>query len=1344
MKSVGARGSSVFALRGLILIVLCAVIVVVAGAGTAKAVRTRSYTGVSFGPEGTQSADTFQKTGTLAVDQSTGDVYVVDTFASRIYKFDSAGEPLAFSSTGTNWISAEAGEMASARIAIAPPGSPGGTAGDIYFTKTGPYSPPGSAPPSVVVYAPSGEELTSFGPLAESASCGIATNSAGHIFGMFGDRIFEYVPSSNPPTESDLVQASGVLGLGFCRIAADDVGNIYISELNSPEFQGLYRLEGVEDRSLTKISSEGAYGLAVNSLNGVLLASGVSEVTEYSAGGATKLGDFGAGRVEGSGVGIYPATEEVYVTNPNSGRVDVFGPPLALPGVSLGDPVFSDPARASLHGSVDPEGIPVTECKFEYGLTTTSEYEHAVSCSPFPSSITGNIPVEAAAGELDTDGQTYRFRLRATNANGTNSSPEERFETPASVDTAPATSVTETTATLNGRVFPNGRQYSVCEFEYGPVSLEGFQSTAPCNPAAAAVPPDSSFHPVAAELSELLPDNVTYRYRLKATNLGGTVFGKSLKFTTSGEPQISEVKAVDADQHAALLRALVNPSGFDTSYKVEWGPTDAYGTDAASGVIEADQGPTMVEAKIEGLNVDTAYHFHVVVSNVAGEKVSIDRRVEALNGCGLPQMRCLELVSPRDPGPTASPGHGAGLLEFEQQFQAADRSGALAYVSEGGFPDATRGAEVFYRGIRSGTEWSTTQVAPPVTVLDETQGEHSNSSRNLTLSSELSCGLTETNQNIPGSTPAMRQVVEAGGENLFRMNGDGSYTPVTTSPPENIQLTTVDQNAYFFSPGMSQDCRKVYFSSVYRYPGTEAVGNLASNGHSLYLYEWSEATGLHAVGFVPSPSGTEVPVAAEPGNSRGSKYAERNAVAADGSQIFFTAERQVGKNVGEVGEGITGLFVRRDGVTHDVSLSETSVPDVSPEYQWASPDGSKVFFTAPAGLTAESSAGGTDLYEYDLAKQPSEQPLKDLSVNRIEPSADVAGIVGASEDGSRIYFAASGRMVSGQGLSAGENRDAETYSLYLLDGEDLRFVATVSSGGKDTSLNHTSTLLISNSATVTSQTTPEGRYLLFESEFPATSYEGGGVREVYLFDAGAPSEAISCLSCRPYGETAVRPASNFHPLLAATKANQLNPSTAPRTLTLVDGSPTVTFASVDPLASGAVEGRVGLYEWSHGQLFLLAAESGAFQSSNGQGQEDLPGNQPVVRLMGFDADGSDLYFSTPTSQNWENTTAPYFVYDARIGGGFAPPPAKLAPCNPIVEGQCQAKPAESPRAAPGAATSNFIGPSNPKPKQCKKNFVRKKTRCVKKSRHNKRGKHKKKRHRGSGKLYGTGKRGAGK
>ena len=163
----------------------------------------------------------------------------------------------------------------------------------------------------------------------------------------------------------------------------------------------------------------------------------------------------------------------------------------------------------------------------------------------------------------------------------------------------------------------------------------------------------------------------------------------------------------------------------------------------------------------------------------------------------------------------------------------------------------------------------------------------------------------------------------------------------------------------------------------------------------------------------------------------------QNTVSEDGSRVFFSATRQTSPNPSEIGK--KGIFVREDGTTtRDLSLSQTSTPDESATYQWATPDGSKVFFTANAGLTDESSSEGTDLYVYDLESEE----LSDLTPYEGAGGAQVAGFVAAAEDGSRVYFASRNQLVPGRGKTLAKNQSDETYSIYGVSNGEFDFVGT--------------------------------------------------------------------------------------------------------------------------------------------------------------------------------------------------------------------------------------------------------------------------------------------------------------
>lgn len=79
-----------------------------------------------------------------------------------------------------------------------------------------------------------------------------------------------------------------------------------------------------------------------------------------------------------------------------------------------------------LHGSLNPNGVAVTDCHFDLGTTTS--YGQTVGCNPsYVGSGTSSAAISAAIG-VDP-GTTYHYRLVATNTNGTANGQDMTFTT---------------------------------------------------------------------------------------------------------------------------------------------------------------------------------------------------------------------------------------------------------------------------------------------------------------------------------------------------------------------------------------------------------------------------------------------------------------------------------------------------------------------------------------------------------------------------------------------------------------------------------------------------------------------------------------------------------------------------------------------------------------------------------------------------------------------------------------------------------------------------------------------------------------------------------------------------
>ena len=396
-------------------------------------------------------------------------------------------------------------------------------------------------------------------------------------------------------------------------------------------------------------------------------------------------------------------------------------------------------------------------------------------------------------------------------------------------------------------------------------------------------------------------------------------------------------------------------------------------------------------------------------------------------------------------------------------------------------------------------------------------------------------------------------------------------------------------------------------------------------------------------------------------------------VSADGSKIFFLTQGS-----GADCKGPDSLFMRVDGMeTVEVSapapgvqISERSAV----RYNFASPDGSEVFFNTGTPLTGQST-GLNELFMYDTVTR-----ALTLAASGVPPRSGKGGDSGngylLSNDASIVYYDTSGTI---------KRYDVRTGS--------TTFVATVS---------------VPMLAEEPWYTTPDGRFLVFASgshqpgvvEFIGPhglepELRGAGQDELYRYDAATGN--VTCVSCgagtAPAAGAMIEPRFN-------SVVYQTRDATPPFIDISADGQRAFfqTTAQLVPQDTNSIETQINevsgspgmdVYEW---EAFGVEEEPGVFCRESVGCTHLLSSGDAVgpEYFLGASADGRDVFLSSAAQLLPQATPEFTNIYDARAGGGFASR-ATTAECL-----SCQGVGSPPPLFA-GGASESFSGAGNPPP-----------------------------------------------
>jgi hypothetical protein len=485
-------------------------------ASPALAMKYRSLPSAEFGTAGSGNGQIEQAMG-LAIDDSTGDVYVADTGNNRVEKFDAKG----------NYISQLTGAETPAK------------------SFAGVYNV--AVDNSCALHKLTGSECTKTFPLSGDVYVVDREHKVVDAFDPSG-KYLSQITGSSPSTPFGPILQS---------VAVDPEGNIWVAELlkilvfgSTGEFFGSFEVgEYICEKSLGTDSRDDVYAVGCNGglvkfgpageilsfsvggplarSSGVAVNMATNHVLSVASGGIQEFGPFGEPygtiiqQVESAGnaIAVNDSTELLYAASGHN--VSIFEE--SIPAKVLSSQV-AEPRRTSavVLSHIDPEGGTI-RYRIDYGETSNygqHTFEPEIKAS-------NNEQVAELGIEGLAPGRVYHYSLQVTNPAGTITTPDATFTTaaatPPTATTGGASNLALTTAAVSGTIDPEGLETSY-EFDLGTDTTYG---TSIYGEAGASAEPIE----LSVPLQNLAP-SATYHYRIVAINSDGRTYGADRTFTT--------------------------------------------------------------------------------------------------------------------------------------------------------------------------------------------------------------------------------------------------------------------------------------------------------------------------------------------------------------------------------------------------------------------------------------------------------------------------------------------------------------------------------------------------------------------------------------------------------------------------------------------------------------------------------------------------------------------------------------------------------------------------------------------------------------------------------------------
>lgn len=1292
----------------------------------------------------------------LAVDQATGDLYVADTGNHRVSEFEANGTFIrAFGKNvgglGVNvcggLVSCEAGTEGSepgeltTPVFVAVDNSAGGK-GDVYVGDT--------ADNVVSKFSAEGVLETSWGTGGQLKGTGAA--ELGSVTGVAvdrGGRLLVLGPPHEGTAQEFVFDQAGAFVEEFRLERTPAPNGIAVNSQGD-----LFKVNG--DGSVEESSAAGAEigavtpetepvpvsnAIAVEPVSGGLFVAGAAGTIDHYAfngaghvlepdGSACTPGDtVGCGASDSTSIAFVPSgiavssTGDTYVANPSTGEVSQYGPLVTLPDVVTRAASEVGPASATLTGIVNPDGVLVTTCEFEYvsdaqlreatgrdyqeliegGTFTPEIIFHAVGvhalCEEPDASEVGNgtspVGVHAGLAGLTPPGDTYHYRLVAGNANGSSAAAVQAFTTatPPVIEAATATNITESSATLNAKVNPDNGELESCSFEYGTSTEYG--TVVPCTPSLAQLGSGGTPVPITAAIGELKP-NVTYHWTVVVENAAGTNAKVDHTFIddTEGAGALPDKRQYELVSTTRKNGALIN----NESAVIRHGNPFSIAPDGSRLFSEAIQ----CFAGASSCNATTG--------NLLGNVYEFTRTSAGW------------VTKP------LTPAAGSGLRSGAY-WSADATSDAVLFT----IPAEPFGEDDFYvRNPENGEFEDLGPNTPPQEGAQGPVGGFDGGEKSVAVTPGLSHVVWQTEARWPfdertgvgGASPS---------EGVYEYAGVGNKEPLQVGVSGG------------YDEGKNHSLISACEDTLI--PGDGSPGEISEDGKTVFFTALTKETG-------PCESGTganaheEVPVDTLYARVDGGRPEHEEGLQAHTVAISEPSEREVG-GAEELVPSAPYAGCEEEPCIKNV---DEKANFANAYFVGASKDGSKAFFLSPQQLTDQASEdagepdavtpsnnecsktvepGGCNLYEYEgvTAKDPAgEGALLDVSAGEggssVPGGPRVQGVFASSPEGNYVYFVAKGVLTKtpNDGRQVAEE---EANNLYVYERDaafpagHTAFIAALPDSDREAWAGDEG-----NAADVT----PNGQFLVFLSHGDLTSDDASlsGASQVFRYDAMTGTLIRISIGDKGFDDDGNR--STATPCKAGSEGKECSEDARIATSnlkrwefgpTMSDNAARVFFTSPVGLAPSALDDvftgyeeteeangkRIpilssplyaqNVYEWEQAGLGSCPASQSSgcvYLISDGR---DVNHDNAAL-LLGTDATGDNVFFGTTDQLLSSDNNNEFNYYDARVcepeNGNpcIAEPPPPLPPC---LGEQCHGTPAGTP-GLPSAPTVTFNGAGN--------------------------------------------------